>query len=62
VAVAATCCSSVSSCATDMQRYSYTVCTYLERAWQAVTVCTQNNGVTKDWAYVRNKEAVLLSG
>jgi len=45
-----------------MQRYSYTVCTYLERAWQAVTVCTQNNGVTKDWAYVRNKEAVLLSG
>jgi hypothetical protein len=25
-------------------------------------VCSQKNGVTKDWVYVQNREAVLLSG
>ena len=67
MAVAATCCSSVSSYANDMQRgarYAHTWCLRGQAVLIALvlTVCTQKNGVTKDWEYVQNKEAVLLSG
>jgi hypothetical protein len=65
VAVAAICSSSVSSSATDMRRHILYVHTWCVRGRAVLialvlTVCTQNNGLTKDWVYVQNKEAVSL--